>query len=386
MFIAVGLAILALVYGYTGWRFIAPWDLPAGRRAAAWCTVAVLLVLAPAAEWLQMTGAGWPGAGVVAWAAYIGAGSISIAFPFFLVRDAAYLAAIAAGKLAFRNGFRHSAAKTFLRRSTAAIGILVVALTVAGLAGALRRPAVREVVLSVPGLDPAWERLTVAQVTDIHVGPTIGRPFVEDVVRQVNSLEPDLVFITGDLVDGPVRALGAKVAPLAEISAPLGKFFVTGNHEYYSGVAEWIDTVRALGYVVLMNEHRVLVRSGAPLVVAGVTDYHAGSMIPEHASDPSAAAAGAPEGAVKLLLAHQPLSMYEADAAGFDIMLSGHTHGGQNFPYTLVVNVFQPLPPGLHRFGGLLVYVSRGTGYWGPPLRLGSPSEITLFTLMAAPE
>ncbi|HET9449305.1 MAG TPA: metallophosphoesterase, partial [Aggregicoccus sp.] len=202
------------------------------------------------------------------------------------------------------------------------------------------------------------------------------------VVAQVNALSPDLVAVTGDLVDGSVRALQQEVAPLAGLRAPLGVFYVTGNHEYYHGGEAWAAEVRRLGLTVLHNAHCVVERGGARLTVAGVTDYDAGRIDPGHASRPDLALAGAPEGVPRLLLAHQPRTAAQAQGLGVDLQLSGHTHGGQMFPFMFFVRLQQPVVQGLKTLYGTRVYTSRGTGYWGPPLRLGPAPEITELTLV----
>jgi predicted MPP superfamily phosphohydrolase len=207
---------------------------------------------------------------------------------------------------------------------------------------------------------------------------------VEGIVEAVNRLNPDLVAITGDLVDGSVLELGAQVAPLSRLVSKHGSYFVTGNHEYYSGVEPWLVELHRLGIKVLHNEHVVIERGGAKLVLAGVPDYSAGHFDVAHRSDARAAVAGAPAGAVKLLLAHQPRSAPAAAEAGFDLQLSGHTHGGQFLPWRFFVQFQQPFTSGLHKVGRMWIYVSRGTGYWGPPKRFGAPSEITELRLVAS--
>ena len=255
-----------------------------------------------------------------------------------------------------------------------------------GFLNARRTAAVVRVDVPIPGLPPAWQGFTVAQISDVHVGPTIRQRYVRRIVDRVNTLQADMVAITGDLVDGRVNELAAQVAPLADLRSRHGTFFVTGNHEYYSGAPAWIDELRRLGLTVLLNEHVVIAASdaGRPLVLAGVTDFSAGHFDPAHRSDPVRALAGAPPDAVRLLLAHQPRSAAAAADAGFDLQLSGHTHGGQFYPWNLFVRFQQPFTAGLHRWGTLWVYTSRGTGYWGPPNRFGSPSEITCLRLVPA--
>ena len=271
------------------------------------------------------------------------------------------------------------------RATAAAVPVLAVAVTLVGLVNARRLARVKHVDVPVAGLPPALHGYTIAQISDIHVGPTIKRKYLSAIVDKVNSLEADAIAITGDLVDGTVARLAQHTAPLARLRAPDGTFFVTGNHEYYSGADAWIAELRRLGVTVLMNEHVVRTRGAASLMIAGVADYTAHHFNPEHKSDPRQAAHGAPKGlALRVLLAHQPRTATAAAAAGFDLQLSGHTHGGQFFPWNLFVPLQQPYVSGLNRLGTMWVYTSRGTGYWGPPKRFGAPSEITLVRLMPA--
>ena len=262
--------------------------------------------------------------------------------------------------------------------SAAAVPLLAILVTFLGYLNARRVAKVVTLELPMPGLPASLHGFTIVQISDIHVGPTIGRPFVEAIVEAVNRLQPDVVAITGDLVDGTVAELGSKVEPLARLVSRHGVYFVTGNHEYYSGVQPWLVELRRLGIQVLHNQHVVIERSGANLVLAGVPDYGARHFDSAHRSDPQAALAGAPaDAAVKILLAHQPRSAAAAAQAGFDLQLSGHTHGGQFLPWSFLIRLQQPFTAGLYTLGQLRVYVSRGTGYWGPPKRVGAPSEIT---------
>jgi uncharacterized protein len=270
--------------------------------------------------------------------------------------------------------------------SAGAVPLLALAVTSLGFLNARRTPPVARVDIPVARLPDALHGFTIAQISDIHVGLTIRRRYVRAIVDAVNRLQPDLIAITGDLVDGSVSELGREVAPLGDLAARYGSFFVTGNHEYYSGVEPWLRELRRLGIKVLHNEHVVIERDAARLVLAGVPDYSAGHFDAAHRSDPKAALAGAPaDAAVKILLAHQPRSAFAASQAGFDLQLSGHTHGGQFLPWVYFVKLQQPFTAGLHRVGSLRVYVSRGTGYWGPPKRVGAPSEITLVRLVPQP-
>ncbi|MDR5775183.1 metallophosphoesterase [Caballeronia sp. LP006] len=274
----------------------------------------------------------------------------------------------------------------FVAESALAVPLLALLSSVAGFYNARKRAPVKSVDVPIDNLPAALEGFTIVQISDIHVGPTIKRHYVERIVAAVNALQPDLIAVTGDVVDGSVPHLAAHTRPLAELSARHGAFLVTGNHEYYSGADKWIVEFRRLGMNVLLNQHVVLNHDGAQAVIAGVTDYGAGSFDPAHRSDPAKAMEGAPADAtVRVLLAHQPRSATAAADAGFTLQLSGHTHGGQFFPWNFFVKLQQPFVSGLVKFNGLWVYTSRGTGYWGPPKRLGAPSEITRVRLVAAP-
>ncbi len=232
-----------------------------------------------------------------------------------------------------------------------------------------RRP--RVVSLNIPA--PLDYR--IVQWSDVHIGPTIQRCFVESLVRRTNALDADAIVITGDLIDGHVDDLRDAIEPLRDLRARDGVFIVTGNHEYYWRASEWAKEFARLGMIFLKNEHRV-VRQG--LMIAGVTDPVGRD---SHKSDPAAALAGAPNDAFRVLLAHRPQVARDASRLGVDLQLSGHTHGGQFFPFNLLIRLFQPVVAGLHRIGNTMLYVSRGTGYWGPPSRLGVGGEITVIEL-----
>jgi predicted MPP superfamily phosphohydrolase len=266
--------------------------------------------------------------------------------------------------------------------AVAALALALLA-SVVGFINARRVARVREVTVPIAGLPPSLQGYTIVQLSDIHVGATIQRAYVEAIVARANGLQADLIAITGDVVDGTVAQLGSHTAPLGELRARHGVFLVTGNHEYYSGATPWVAEFRRLGLRVLMNEHAVLEHDGARLALAGVTDFNAAAFDPAQKSDPQAAIAGAPADIPRILLAHQPRSAPEAEAAGYDLQLSGHTHGGQFWPWNLFVPLQQPYVAGLHRRGRLWIYISRGTGYWGPPKRIGAPAEITRLRLVA---
>lgn len=266
------------------------------------------------------------------------------------------------------------------------LGVVGTATGVAGI-GLLqidRTPAVLEVEVPIKGLPAALEGFRIVQMTDIHVGPTVRGEYLERCVEVCNGLDADIVAVTGDLIDGFVEELGPEVASLGRLQSKHGTYFVTGNHEYYWDGLAWCAEMVRLGLQVLDNRHVVIETDGAKLVLAGVTDVSAGGMVPAHASDPARACDGSPVCDVKILLAHQPRSVFAAAEAGYDLQISGHTHGGQYFPMNLLVYLAQPYVAGLAKHDDMWIYVSRGTGYWGPPTRVGSPPEITLLRLVRA--
>ncbi len=386
------IVLSALLHVYVGARVLPAW---AAEPTAA---LALLLLLASSAACLPLgmlarRVARPPLANLLTWVGLLFMGLFSSLLVLTLLRDgllllAWLLRALPAGWPLHLSADSGSALTYWSGLAVPLLGLLATAL---GFLNARRTAAVRHVDVPIAGLAPALHGLKVAQISDVHVGPTIRRSYLRRIVRKVNLLEADLVAITGDLVDGSVLELAAHVAPLADLKSRHGSFFVTGNHEYYAGAGPWIAELRRLGLTVLLNEHVALEHRGArhgdraQLVLAGVTDWSAHLFDESHRSDAAAALAGAPQSAaLRVLLAHQPRSADAAELAGFDVQLSGHTHGGQFWPWNHFVRFQQPYTAGLHRQGALWVYISRGTGYWGPPKRFGAPSEITLLRLVLA--
>lgn len=248
-----------------------------------------------------------------------------------------------------------------------------------------KKPRIKHVKVSIDHLPASFNGLKILQLSDIHIGQTIKRDFSELLVEISNSLNPDIVVLTGDLVDGSVHQLGDEVEPFKKMKAPMGKFMIPGNHEYYSGVNDWIKYWQGIGFSTLLNNHQLIEKEGDKILMAGVHDYSAARIAKEYSSSPSKALEGSPNDLVKILLAHQPRSIYEASKAGFDLQLSGHTHSGQYFPYNFIIYLFQPYVKGLKRHNKTWIYVNQGTGYWGPPNRFGAPPEISLIELTNAP-
>ena len=368
------LALLILLHMYIGVRLIPAMGLHAGALMAGIALLALSTLLLPLGL-MSSRFKRWRGADQLAWAGLLAMGFFSSLLVLTVLRDAGLIALALVG----------AASAKVDHVSAYGVPLMALAVTLVGLVNARRVARVVQVEVPIAGLPAALQGYCIVQISDVHVGPTIRRGYLDAIVSKVNALKPDAIAITGDLVDGSVQHLSVHTAPLARLDARDGTFFVTGNHEYYSGAHAWIAELRRLGLTVLMNEHVVCERDGEALIIAGVTDFTAHLFDPAHRSDARAAAAGAPgHVSVKILLAHQPRSAPAAAEAGFDLQLSGHTHGGQFFPWNLFVPLQQPFTAGLNRLSQLWVYTSRGTGYWGPPKRFGAPSEITCVRLMAA--
>jgi predicted MPP superfamily phosphohydrolase len=382
IFFAIVLGIVGSVHLYFWVRLVRDTQLPFPYRPWASGALVLLAALLPLPfvlgrrlppEWARL----------VVWPAVVWMGLMFLLFVLLVSVDLVRLLASLGAKVGGAEAIE-PARRVFLARllgGAAGAG--------AGLVGAvavkqaLRELVVNEVSVKLPRLPAASHGTTIVQLTDMHIGPTIGRAFVEDVVRRTNALAPDIVAITGDLVDGSVESLADAVAPLGQLRARHGVYFVTGNHEYFSGARAWIAALERLGVRVLGNE-RVAIGGEGGFDLAGVHDHGAARLDHEHRSDVAAALAGRDPGREVVLLAHQPKSVDAAARLGVGLQLSGHTHGGQIWPFTFLVKLAQPYIAGLHSHGETQIYVSPGTGYWGPPMRLGTRAEITRITLLSA--
>jgi predicted MPP superfamily phosphohydrolase len=383
-FIAVALGLLAGIHYHLWTRLIRD-----PRWPAPWSTVGgTLLSLLAASVPLALVlgrGQGDFRRGFV-WGGYIWLGVMFLLFTVVVSTDLLRLLAAIARRVAATQPLDLRRRTLLARLAAGATGVLVTGLASAALRSVRKPVEVRRVSVRLQRLPRAQDGFRIVQLTDIHVGPTIGRAFVEEIVGRTNALVPDLVAITGDLVDGTVGQLAAAIAPLAKLKARHGVYFVTGNHEYFSGAEDWLNELNRLGIRTLRNE-RVSIDNGAVgFDLAGVDDrsaVHYGGLSPAQAL--GRALLDRDPGRELVLLAHQPRTLLDAEPFGIGLQLSGHTHGGQMWPFNFVVGLQQPFVAGLHRRGSSQIYVSRGTGYWGPPMRLGAPAEITEIRLESGP-
>ena len=268
------------------------------------------------------------------------------------------------------------------RAVTAMVILIAAVLLIWGYAEAMRVSRVRRIDVVIDRLGAGLDGLKVVLLTDTHYGPINRAKWSRGVTEVVNSLDPDVVAHTGDIADGEVSERREQAAPLGDVRARLARVYVTGNHEYFGEAQGWLVHMASLGWEPLHNRHVVVSRGGASLVLAGIDDATArASGLAGHGAQLEVALAGAPAGAPVLLVAHQPRQVAQAAAAGVDLQVSGHTHGGQIWPFHYLVRVDQPTVQGLTRHGPTQLYTTRGAGFWGPPLRVFAPSESTLLTL-----
>jgi uncharacterized protein len=368
-FVLLALSLLGGAHWYIAQRFVLDPGLAEPVRSLALAVIAVLgvgSILTPALErWLAP-----PALRVVA-------------FPFLIWMGVFWISFVALGFSDVVLGLMGASTEDVSVPRAALVGGGVAAATGLALRNGLRVPAVRRVEIALARWPRALNGFRIVQISDIHIGPILGRGFARALTERVNALAPDLVAVTGDLVDGPVEKLHEDVAPFAELRGRHGVYFVTGNHDVYSGGEPWVERVRELGMRPLRNE-RVAIGGAEGFDLAGVDD-HRGDWVRGSTEDFDAALAGRDPARAVVLLAHDPGSFRRAAARGVDLQLSGHTHGGQIWPFNFLVRLAVPWVAGLHRSGASQLYVSRGSGFWGPPMRLFAPAEITEIVLRAAP-
>ncbi len=382
VFFTVALLIVGGVHFYFYRRLVVAPALPAPWFAVARLTLAALVFCFPASFFITRYVS--PEAGrFLLYPLYIWLGVMMMLFFGLIVVDQVRGGAWVAGKAAGQPLVTDPARRLLLARLAAGVvfgGVMAAAAR--GVWRGIGQPILRRVRVPIPGLPGDLAGLRIVQLTDLHLGAMRRGPWLEKVVARCNELRPDIIAITGDLADTGPDMLRQEVAALGRLRARSGVFFVTGNHEYFHDLPGWLEALKTCGMRVLRNERVTVSRGGAALEVAGVDDHDGGRVMPGHGPDVARALADRPEDRPVLLLAHQPRVADEAAKHGADLVLTGHTHGGQIMPWGALVKLQQPYVRGLHRhMDRSWIYVSEGTGFWGPPMRVGSASEITLLTL-----
>lgn len=391
LFLSILTSLLGFIYYYATFRLISGLSLSGPIVTVILAGIGALVLLVPITYIFSRISKREKTQTFFAYVSFTNFGFFSILFTLVLLMD--LLRVIDIGVISDYSEFLFSTLLQFgfpidgvteIKSFSLAFSTIIVAtaLSSLGFYNAHVRLRLKRTNIPVRNLHPDLENLKIVQISDVHIGPTIKENFLRRVVKRINAQTPDIVVITGDLVDGPAATLKQHLKPLADLQSKYGTFYVTGNHEYYSGILSWLPEIESLGIQILLNANKILNIGKAKLLVAGVTDLTAGSLLKSHQTSPKRAMEGGEDTDYKILLAHQPNSVYEANSVGFDLQISGHTHGGQFFPGNVLIYLAQKFVAGLHRYKDTLIYVSRGTGYWGPPFRLGAPSEISLLTLI----
>ena len=386
MFFLVAISILAVMHGYVAWRLIPMLNLSSFTSYFLYSLIFILsfLPITPILfrinniegkfiDWFSLFG-------------YTSLGFFTLSFCIFIIKDLFIPITYIINRIFKIEDIFDESRRSFLKQSLG-VGIISITGTASafGYYNARKGPSIIKQDIYLNNLPPKFENFTIAQISDLHVGPTIKRPYVEDVLNKISQINPDLIALTGDLVDGSVEYIRSDFEPIKDMIANYGTFFVTGNHEYYSGVDQWLDEIDRLGVINLINDQKIISKGDEIISIAGITDYRAHQIKPSHKSNPFEAIKSVPKKVKKIMLAHQPNSIYDVHKAGVDLQLSGHTHGGQFWPFTYPTKFANAYLAGHYNHDGTQIYVNRGTGYWGPPLRLGVQSEITLIRLKMSP-
>ena len=382
MFLIVVLTVLWIIHGYVAWKVIPTLGLTSSGGITAYILVFFLSILPLLPILLRYSGSETKIIDRISLFGYTSLGFFVLSFLILLTKD---LFGHAVTFVSYLMGSQHEvndSKRDFIKKSLT-LGVLGIsgAATSYGFYSSRKGPAIIEQDIFLKTLPDEFENFTIAQISDLHVGPTIKISYVDDVLRKIENVNPDLIAVTGDMVDGSVKHLSKELQPFKDMVARHGTFFVTGNHEYYSGAESWLDETDRLGMTNLINEHRLITKNGKHIAVAGITDFRAHQIIKSHRSNPKQAIKSVDNTTTKIMLAHQPNSIYSVHDAGVDLQLSGHTHGGQFWPFTYPTKLANAYLAGHYNHDGTQIYVNRGTGYWGPPLRIGVPAEITLIRL-----
>jgi uncharacterized protein len=369
-----------LLHLYLYFRLVRPL-FPAGRGRMAIAGVLVAMTVLLMARGSIPRDGGWL-ADLYPQVAYTWMAVVLCTFVAVLIGDLVRLGALVHRRLskappAVDESRRHFIAHTVPRGIAIGSGVL----SGYGIARAFDDAELNELAVRIPKLPSALDGISIVQLTDVHVGPFIRRRYLDRLVEQANALDPDIMVITGDLVDGSVAELGSAVAGLAALQARYGTYFVTGNHDYSSGDRQWCAFLESLGITVLRNRRVSIGDAGGSFDLVGVDDWSGARRRRGTGYDLDAAMLGRDPQRAAVLLAHQPTNFAAAAAAGVDLQISGHTHGGQIFPMTALVGLAYPYSRGLYQAGASQIFVGRGCGFWGPPARLGSPREIVKLVL-----
>ena len=371
--------VLLSVYSYVGWRIVWTLQVPFLYKSILMIIFILFYCLTIITFIFYFNKIENNITRIIAWLGYTGLGTVSL---LFFIQICVDLISIIKTMFLGENNFDpHRRAFLGLSAKTIVGGIAGIG-SIWGMYQALKEPVIKRVEIKIEGLPESLKGFRMAQITDLHVGSMITGKFVKRVAKKIQELNADMLFFTGDAADGSVQSYGEHLNSLAEIHPKYGKYFVTGNHEYYSDMNGWLQLIEGLGFKILVNESQNIIVNDATIMITGIPDRGGGHFSSFHKTDMKKALGGMNSSDLKILLAHQPGDVEHATKYGFDLQLSGHTHGGQYFPFSLLVQMAHPFLKGLHKRENTWIYINQGTGYWGPPLRIGTEPEITEIVLV----
>ena len=366
--------ILLSMYSYVGWKLVWTLSIPSFYKYALLIIVILLYLSLISTFIFHFNHINNYFTYIITWIGYTGLGTISL---LFFIQISVDIINTAKSLIINKNNFnpqRRVFINLGIKGTIGALGLLG---TGWGLYSAIKTPIIKKIVIPINNLPKSFKKIKMAQISDLHVSAMITDKYVQKVSDKLLKMDPDILFFTGDAADGSVKSFGSYMQSLADIKPKYGKYFVTGNHEYYSDMNGWLRLIENIGFKILINESQNIDINGSTLMITGIPDRTGKYFSNYHKTDMIKATNNMPKADVKILLAHQPKDVDHAIKYDFDLFLCGHTHGGQYFPFSLFVQLAHPFLKGLHKKENTWVYINQGTGYWGPPMRIGTEPEIT---------
>ena len=379
LFFVIFSTVLLIVYSYVGCRLLWPLDISSYYKTLLFALLVILYCLPIITFAFYFNKIENNFTRIIAWLGYTGLGTVTLLFFMQISVDVFLLLKTLIAKKSHFDPQRRAFIGLSIKGIVGGLGAIG---TAWGLYNAVKTPVIKKVEIPITDLPKSLQGLRMAQISDLHVGSMIGKDFISKVVEKIDKINPDILFFTGDAADGSVESYGSHLESLGRIKPKYGKFFVTGNHEYYSDMNGWLRTIENLGFKILINESQNIIINGSTVMITGIPDRSGKYFSDFHKTDMKKAIGGMPNSDLKILLAHQPKDVEHAVKYNFHLQLSGHTHGGQFFPFSVLVQMAHPFLKGLHKRENTWIYINQGTGYWGPPMRIGTEPEITEIILV----
>jgi uncharacterized protein len=374
-------SVLFILYFYTGWNSIYPNQYSTIQNSGLWFLCFIFYLLPITTFYFKINKIESQILDLYTWVGYLSLGICSILFFTFLLLD---IFTLSLNLVSTKSNFNPNR-KAFLGLSIKSLlagfgGIF----SVYGIVNGIQKPKTITQKIKFINLPKDLNQFKIAHISDLHIGSQIKSDMVIDVVNKINKIKPDIIVFTGDAADGSVESYGKELNPFKKLKSKYGNYFVTGNHEYYSDLKGWLNKITNVGFKILINESNVIQIGKNKLLVSGIPDRSAKHYIKSHQTNMTKTLGKSSKIDFKILLAHQPKDIEYAIKYKYDLQLSGHTHGGQYYPFSFLVQLAHPFLKGLHKKGETQIYINQGTGYWGPSIRIGTVPEITEIILTKA--